>query len=95
MEGTGGFYETNIDPVTNSVSIKHTGKKGTMTPEQKSYYLTLKAAIDSLICTTFTIVDKDPNIKIADGSGNIIDVGDIDDIGNHQVLTKASIMGHA
>jgi len=93
-QGTGGYYTTSVDKNGN-VTLTATGKKGTMTKEQKAYYETLKTTINSETKTSINVVENDNNVTVGDASTKTIDVGDMKAIdNNNKVVTAPSMLGH-
>jgi RHS repeat-associated protein len=93
-QGTGGYYKTTVDKNGN-VTLTATGKKGTMTKEQKAYYQTLKTVINSETKTSINVVENDNTVIVGDAATKTIDVGDMKAIDqNNKVVNAPSMLGH-
>ncbi|WP_298900676.1 RHS repeat-associated core domain-containing protein [uncultured Psychroserpens sp.] len=80
--GTGGFYEVQIDEDGNVTGLTATDKEGEMTEEQKAFYDEYKAVVDSEHKVEMKVRGKSVDVSVGSWALSKIDMSDIEAFDN-------------
>lgn len=93
-QGTGGFYQANVDPTTGLVTMAATGLDGKMTKEQQAFADQMTTLTTSNGVATINVANNSEDVAIGKIATNTMDVGDMQKLGTDGKVNAQKALVH-